>query len=79
MLLIVEQEKTLESWLHCKGIKPINPKRNQPLIFTGRTDAGTEAAILWPPHVKSQLKGKDPDAGKGWRQKEMGEGGEMVR
>ena len=55
-------EKTFESPLDCKGIKPINPKGNQPRIFLGRTDA--EAPILWLPDAKSQLIGKDPDAGK---------------
>ena len=55
-------EKTFESLLDCKGIKPINPKGNQPRIFLGRTDA--EAPILWLPDAKSQLIGKDPDAGK---------------
>ena len=57
-------EKTLESPLDCKKIKSVNPKGNQSLIFTGRTDADAEAPILWPPDVKSQLAGKDPDAGK---------------
>ena len=65
---IVVLEKTLESLLDCKKIKPVNPKGNQPWIFIGRTDA--EAPILWPPDVKSSLIGKDPDAGKDWRQKE---------
>ena len=55
-------EKTTESPLDCKEIKPVNPKGNQPRIFIGRTDA--EALIVWPPDVKSQLIGKDPDAGK---------------
>ena len=55
-------EKTLESPLDCKEIKPVNPKGDQSLIFFGRTDA--EAPILWPPNVKSRLIGKDPDAGK---------------
>ena len=63
-------EKTLEHPLDCKEIKPVNPKRNQPWIFIGRTDA--EAPILWPPDAKSQLIGKDPDAGKDWRQEEKG-------
>ena len=62
-------EKTLESPLDCKEIKPVNPKGNQ-LIFIGRTDAEAEAPILWPPDRKSQLIGKDPDAGKELRQKE---------
>ena len=55
-------EKILESPLDSKEIKPVNPKGNQPSIFIGRTDA--EAPILWPPDAKSQLTGKDPDAGK---------------
>ena len=50
---IVVLEKTLESPSDCKEIKPVNPKRNQPSIFTGRTDAEAEALILWPPDVKS--------------------------
>ena len=57
-------EKTLESPLDSKEIKPVNPKGNQPLIFIGRIDTEAEAPILWPPDVKSQLIGKDPDAGK---------------
>ena len=61
-------EKTLESPLGSKEIKPINPKGNQPWIFIGRADA--EAPVLWLPDVKSQLIGKDPDAGKDWRQEE---------
>ena len=61
-------EKTFESPLDCKEIKPINPKGNQPWIFIGRTDA--EAPIIWQPDAKSQLFRKDPDAGKDWRWKE---------
>ena len=61
-------EKTLESLLESKEIKPVNPKGNQPWIFIGRTDA--EVPILWPPDVKSWLTGKDADAWKDWRQKE---------
>ena len=53
-------------------VKPVSPKRNQPWIFIGRTDAEAEAPTLWPPDAKSQLTGKDPDAGKDWRQKEKG-------
>ena len=49
---------------HSKDIKPVNPKRNQPLIFIRRTDAEAKAPILWPPDAKSYLIGKDPDAGK---------------
>ena len=55
-------EKTLESSLDSKKIKPVNPKGNQPSIFIGRTN--TEVPMLWPPDAKSQLTGKDPDAGK---------------
>ena len=50
----------------------VNPKGNQPWIFTGRTDSEAEPPILWPPDAKSRLNGKDPDAGKKWRQKEKG-------
>ena len=65
-------EKTLESPLDWKEIKPVNPKRNQPWIFTGRTDVEAEALILWPPDEKNWLIRKDPDAGKDWRQEEKG-------
>ena len=57
-------EKTLESRLESKEIKPVNPKGNQPRIFIGRTDAEAEAPIIWPPDAKSRLIGKDPYAGK---------------
>ena len=57
-------EKTPESPLDCKEIKPVNPKGNQPCIFIGRTDAEAEVPRLWPPNAKSQLIGKDPNAGK---------------
>ena len=63
-------EKTLETPLDIKEIKPVHPKGNQPWIFTGRTDAEAEAPILWPPDVKSQPIRKDPDAGKDWGQEE---------
>ena len=69
-------KKTLGSPLDCKQIKPVNHKGNQPWIFTGRTD--DEAPILWPPNAKSQLTGKDPDAGKDWRQKKGIAEDEMV-
>ena len=65
-------EKTLESPLDCKEIKPVNPKGNQSWIFIGRTDAEAEAPILWPPDVQNWLVGKDPDAGKDWRWEEKG-------
>ena len=64
--------KTLENPLDCKVIKPVSPKENQSWIFIGRTDAKAEALILWPPDAKSWLTGKDPDAGKDWRQEEKG-------
>ena len=77
---IVVLEKTLESPLDSKEMKPINPKGNQPWIFIGRTDARAEDLILWPPEVKSQLFGEDPDAEKNWRQKEKrATGDEIVR
>ena len=63
-------EKTLQSPWDSKEMKPVNPKGNQPWIFTERTDAEVEAPILWPPDTKSRLSGKDPDAGKDWKQKE---------
>ena len=63
-------EKTLESPLDCREIKPVNPKGNQPWIFIGRTDA--EAPIFWPPDLKSWLIGEDPDAGEIWGQAEKG-------
>ena len=65
-------EKILESPLDCKEIKPVNPKGNQSWIFIGRTNAEAEALILWLPNVKNWLIGKDPDAGKDWRQEEKG-------
>ena len=61
-------EKTLENPLDSKQIIPVNPKENQLWIFIGRTNAEAEAPIFWPPDVKSQLIGKDTDAGKDWRQ-----------
>ena len=63
-------EKTLESPLNCKEIQPVNPKGNQSWIFIGRTNAEAEILILWPPDAKNWLTGKDPDAGKDWRQEE---------
>ena len=72
MLLNCGVRETLESPLDCKEIKSVHPKGDQPWIFIGRTDAETEAPILWPPDVKSWLIGKDPDAGKDWRREEKG-------
>ena len=65
-------KKTLESPLNCKEIQPVHPKGNQSWIFIGRTDAKAEAPIFWPPDAKNWLIGKDPDAGKDWRQEEKG-------
>ena len=65
-------EKTLESPLDCKKIQPVHPKRNQSWIFVGRTDADAETPILWPPDANNWLTGKDPGAGKDWRQEEKG-------
>ena len=65
-------EKILESPLDCKEIKPFNPKRNQSWIFTGRTDVEAEGPIVWPPDAESRLIGKDPDAGKDWKQEDEG-------
>ena len=53
-------------------IHPVQPKRNQSWIFIGRTDVEAESPILWPPDAKNRLIGKDPDAGKDWRQEEKG-------
>ena len=62
--------ETLESPLDCKDVKPVNHKGNQSWIFIERTDAETKVLILWLPDAKSWLIGKDPEAGKEWRQKE---------
>ena len=73
-------EKTLDSPLDCKEIKPANHKGNQSWKFIGRTDAEAEAPILWPLELKSQLIEKDPDVGKDWGQEEKGaKEDEMVR
>ena len=66
-------EKILKSPLNSKEIKPVNPKGNQLWILIGRTDAEAEDLILWSPAAKSQLIGKELDAGKDWREKEKGE------
>ena len=65
-------EKTLESPLDFKEIKPVNPKGNQSWIFIGRTVAEAETPIVWPPDVKNWLIGKDPDAGNDWRREKKG-------
>ena len=63
-------EKSLESLLDCKEIQPVHPKGDQSWEFIGRTDVEAETPIFWPPDAKSWLIGKDPDAGKDWRQEE---------
>ena len=65
-------EKTLESPLYCKEIKPVHPKENQSWIFIGRTDAEAETPELWPPDAKNWLICKDPDVGKDWSWEEKG-------
>ena len=64
--------RRLESPLDCKEIQPVHPKGDQSWAFIGRTDVEVETPILWPPHVKSWLTGKDPDAGRDWGQEEKG-------
>ena len=71
-------EKTLESPLDSKEIKPVHPKGNQAWIFTGRTDAEAETQIVWASDAKNWLTGKDPDAGKDWRQEKGMTEDEMV-
>ena len=65
-------ETTLESPLDCKEIQPVQSEGDQPWDFLGRNDAKAEAPVLWPPHVKRRLIGKDSDARRGWRQEEKG-------
>ena len=72
MLLNCGAGEDSESPLDSKEIKPVNAKGNQPWIFIGRTDTEGEDPIVWPPDTKSQLTGKDADAGKGWQQAEKG-------
>ena len=71
-------EKTLESPLDYKDIQPVHPKGDQSWVFIGRTDAEAETPMLWPPDVKNRLIGKDPDAGKDWRQEKGTTEDEMV-
>ena len=73
-------EKTLESPLDWKEVQPVHSKGNKSWVLIGRTDVEAETPILWPPDAKSRLIGKDPDAGKDWRQEEKGmTEDEMVR
>ena len=72
MLWAVVLEKTLESPLDCKEIQPVHPKGDQSWVLIGKTDAEAETSMLWPPDAKSWLIGKDPNAGRDWRQEEKG-------
>ena len=69
---IVVLEKTLERPLDCKEMQPVHSEGDQPWVFFGRNDAKAETPVLWPPHVKSWLIGKDSDAGRDWGQEEKG-------
>ena len=71
-------EKTLESPLDCKEIQPVHPKGDQSWVFIERPDAKAEGPILWPPHVKSRLIGKDPDAARNWGQEKWTTEDEMA-
>ena len=71
-MLTVVLEKTCESPLDCKEIQPVHSEGDQPWDFFGRNDAKAETAVLWPPHAKSWLIGKDSDAGRDWGQEEKG-------
>ena len=64
--------RRLENPIDCKEVQPVHPKGDQSWVFLGRTDAKAETPVLWPPHVKSWLIGKDPDAGRDWGQEEKG-------
>ena len=66
-------EKTLESPLDCKEIQPVHSKGNQPWVFFGRNDSKAGTPVLWPPHAKSWLTGKDSDAGRDWGQEKKGD------
>ena len=72
LLCINLLEKTLESPLDCKEIQPVHSEWDPPWDFFGRNDAKAETPVLWPPHVKSWLIGKDSDAGRDWKQEEKG-------
>ena len=69
---MVLEKTTVESPLYCKEIQPVHPKGDQSWVFIGRTDAEAETPMLWPPHAKSRLIGKDPDARRDWGQEEKG-------
>ena len=65
-------EKTLEHPLDCKEIQPVHSEGDQSWVFFGRNDDEAETPVLWPPHAKSRLIGKDPDAWRDWGQEEKG-------
>ena len=69
---------TLESRLYCMEIQSVHPKGNQSWVFFGRNDAKAETPVLWPPHAKSCLTGKDSDSGRDWGQEEKGTEDEMA-
>ena len=71
-------ENILENPMDSKEIKSVNSKGNQPWLFTGRTDVEAEAPILWPPDAKSQVIGKDPDAGNDWGQENRATEDEII-
>ena len=71
-LQTVVLEKTFESLLDSKVVKPVNPKGKQSWMFIGGTDAEAEGSAVWPPDVKSQVIRKDPNAGEDWGEKEKG-------
>ena len=71
-------EKTLESPLDWEEIQPVHPKGDQSWLFIGRTDVEAETPVLWSPHAKSWLIGKDPEAGRDWGQEEKGAEDEMA-
>ena len=73
MLLNCVLEKTLENTLDCKEIQPVHSEGDQSWVFFGRNEAKAETPILWPPHAKSCLIGKDPDAGRDWGRRRRGQ------
>ena len=72
MFWTVVLEKTLESPLDCKEIQPVHSKGDQSWVFFGSNDAKAETPVLWLPHAKSWLNGKESDVGRVWGQEEKG-------